>query len=58
MSSNFELTIKLLEAFNEATARAYFGCLARKIKTQGLTEIIFKETNDFFPSEKLCAANI
>ena len=52
MSSNFELTIELSEAFNESTAKDYFGCLAKKISTEILSEITFKETNDFFRSDE------
>ena len=52
LSSNVELTIELSEAFNQTKAREYFGSLAEKIKTEGLTYVIFKETNDFFPSDE------
>jgi hypothetical protein len=49
--SNFELTIMLMEAFTLANAREYFDCLAQKIKDEDLTQIIFKESNDFFLSD-------
>ena len=50
--SNVELTIALLDEFNETTAEEYFGILAEKITTEGLTEITFQTTNDFFPSDE------
>ena len=46
--SNFELTIELREEFTLENAREYFDSLARKIKTEGLTQIYFKKKNDFF----------
>jgi hypothetical protein len=48
LASNFELTIELFEEFNEANAREYFDFLALKIKSEEITEITFKESNDFF----------
>ena len=51
--SNFELTIELTKAFTETNAREYFAPLMKKIKTEGLTKINFKERNDFFlPDEE------
>ena len=51
--SNFELTIKLFWAFTLANAREYFDSLALKIETEDLTQIYFKERNDFFlPDEE------
>jgi hypothetical protein len=41
----------LKDAFTLANAREYFGCLAQKIKDEDLTQIIFKESNDFFLSD-------
>ena len=52
-NSNFELTIKLTDAFTFANAREYFDSLALKIETENLTQIYFKERNDFFlPDEE------
>jgi hypothetical protein len=48
MASNVELTISLRDAFTEANAREYFDCLAQKIICEDLTQIVFKESNDFF----------
>ena len=48
MASNFELTIRLTDHFTEKRAQKYFSSLEDKIKTEELTEIIFKESNDFF----------
>lgn len=52
MMSNVELTIWLLDKFNETTARDYFNNLEQKIETQELSEIRFQETNNFFNSEE------
>ena len=57
MSSNFELTITVNEACNETTARDIFGLLAEKIRTQGISEITFKSTNDFFVSDEKSGFN-
>jgi hypothetical protein len=51
LASNFELTISFSDAFEEANALGYFGGLAQKIKDEDLTQIIFKESNDFFLSD-------
>ena len=51
-ASNFDLTIKLTENFTLANARAYFDSLVQKIKAEDLTQITFKESNDFFTPDK------
>ena len=48
MASNFELTINLTDRFTLAHAKEYFHSLEDKIKTEELTQIIFKASNDFF----------
>ena len=48
LTSNFELTIKLKDEFTEENARDYFDLLAYKIKSEELTQINFKESNNFF----------
>ena len=37
----------LTDAFTEANAREYFDCLAEKIISEDLTQIVFKQSNDF-----------
>ena len=49
--SNFELTIQLYENFTLANAREYFDSLRQKIISEDLTQIIFKQSNDFFPTD-------
>ncbi len=48
MGSNFELTIKLTDNFSLTNAEEYFDGLRQKIVSNELTQIIFKECNDFF----------
>ena len=38
----------MTDAFTEANAREYFDCLAQKIICEDLTQIFFKQSNDFF----------
>ena len=52
-TSDFELTIKLTDAFTLTNARQYFDSLALKIEIEDLTQIYFKARNDFFlPDEE------
>ena len=51
-ASNFELTIKLEANFTLANAQAYFDSLVQKIEAEDLTQINFKESNDFFTPDK------
>ena len=51
-ASNFELTIKLTANFTLANAQAYFDSLVHKIEAEDLTQITFKESNDFFPPDE------
>ena len=46
--SNIELTILLFDKCSEVDAKEYFDSIANRIKTEGLTEITFKTTNDYF----------
>ena len=50
--SNFELTIELTDNLTLANARAYFYSLVQKIEAEDLTQITFKESNDFFTPDK------
>ena len=51
-ASNFELTIELKANFTLANARAYFDSLVQKIEAEDLTQITFKESNDFFTPDE------
>lgn len=51
-SSLFELTIELTDDFNEETAASYFEELAYTIKSEAMTQIVFKQCNDFFYPDK------
>jgi hypothetical protein len=48
MASNLELTIRLTANFTLANAREYFDALRQKIISEDLTQIFFKESNEFF----------
>jgi hypothetical protein len=48
MASNFELTIDLTANFTLANALEYFDALRQKIISEDLTQIVFKQTNEFF----------
>jgi hypothetical protein len=51
----------IYEEFTATAAKEYYGFFAEKIKTQGNTEITFKETNDFFVTDEksgVCISNI
>jgi hypothetical protein len=48
MDSNFELTIMLWDNFTLTNAREYFEDLKQKIVCEDLTQIIFKQSNNFF----------
>ena len=47
-ASNVELTIQLKNNFTLANAQEYFDSLLYKIICEDLTQIIFKQQNDFF----------
>jgi hypothetical protein len=47
-SSNFELTVDLIDAWNEKNAKTFFDQIRNKITTKDLTDITFKEYNQFF----------
>lgn len=50
--SDFELTAQLTNKFTFENALEYFNCIAQKIKAEEITQIIFKEENDFFISDE------
>ena len=47
-ASNVELTIQLKNNFTLANEQEYFDSLLQKIICEDLTQIIFKQQNDFF----------
>ena len=51
-ASLFELTIELTDDFKEETAASYFEDLAYMIKSETMTQIVFKQCNDFFYPNK------
>ena len=48
MASNVELTILLTNNFTFDNAREYFNGLRQKIIAEDLSQIIFKQSNEFF----------
>ena len=48
MASNVELTIEFTDKFTLGNAREYFDGLRKKIIAENLSQIIFKQSNEFF----------